>query len=77
MPTPAERRAIQARILGEVSIAKFWQSLLIALMLGIIGYGLYWEKFVGTFADFSTIFFWAFGLDIAVDAILKANPKKT
>jgi hypothetical protein len=57
--------------------AKRNQSLLIGVLLVIIGYGLYWEKFTGTFSDFSLIFFWAFGLDITLDTVLKSAPKKT
>jgi hypothetical protein len=51
------------------------QSLLVGVVLIIAGYGLQLNTFVGTFTDFSTLFFWAFALDLTVDAISKATKK--
>jgi hypothetical protein len=54
---------------------KLTQSLIVGFVLLIAGYGLQLNSFVGTFTDFSTLFFWAFGLDLTVDAISKATKK--
>jgi hypothetical protein len=51
------------------------QSILVGIVLIIAGYGTQLNSFVGTFTDFSTLFFWAFGLDLTVDAISKAARK--
>jgi hypothetical protein len=54
---------------------KFTQSLLIGLLLIVAGYGLQLNTFVGTFVDFSTLFFWAFALDQTVDQLGKIMKK--
>lgn len=42
------------------------QNILIGLVMGFIGYILFEDSFDGTLANFASIFFWAFGLDISV-----------
>jgi hypothetical protein len=74
--TPSRQAVIRAQTQRSLRCAKLAQSFLIGLLLVILGYGLYWEKFIGSFADFSQIFFWAFGLDITLDTVLKTIPKK-
>ena len=54
---------------------KMLQSLVIGLLLIVAGYGLQLGTFVGTFTDFSTLFFWAFALDLTVDQIGKVVKK--
>ena len=54
---------------------KITQSLIIGLLLVVAGYGLQLSTFVGTFTDFSTLFFWAFALDLTVDQIGKVTKK--
>jgi hypothetical protein len=56
----------------ELKRDKRIQSLVVGVVLIVAGYGLQLNTFVGTFTDFSTLFFWAFGLDLTVDAISKA-----
>jgi hypothetical protein len=51
------------------------QSLVIGFLLIVAGYGLQLSTFVGTFTDFSTLFFWAFALDLTVDQIGKLAKK--
>jgi len=51
------------------------QSLLVGVVLLIAGYGLQLNTFIGSFTDFSTLFFWAFGLDLTVDTISKVTKK--
>ena len=46
-----------------------------AILLVVAGYGLQLSTFVGTFTDFSTLFFWAFALDLTVDQIGKVAKK--
>jgi hypothetical protein len=48
---------------------KLTQSLVVGLLLIVAGYGLQFNSFVGTFVDFSTLFFWAFALDQTVDQL--------
>jgi hypothetical protein len=67
--------AARQRTLFEIALAKLWQSALIAILLGLIGYGLYAPKFVGDYHDFLVIFFWAFGLDLTADTLMKVAPK--
>ena len=45
------------------------QSAIFAVLLVIAGYGLQLNTFVGTFTDFSTLFFWAFALDLTADQV--------
>jgi len=54
---------------------KGFQSAIIALLLVVAGYGLQLGTFVGTFTDFSTLFFWAFALDLTVDQVGKIAKK--
>jgi hypothetical protein len=54
---------------------KRMQSLILGLLLIIAGYGLQLNTFVGTFTEFSTLFFWAFGLDLTVEVIRGAAKK--
>jgi hypothetical protein len=46
------------------------------MLVGIGGLSLYHTNFVGNLSDFFTIFFWAFGLDITLDAIRTAVKPK-
>lgn len=55
---------------------KATQSAILGGILAALGYGLYSNSFVGTFADFMTIFFWAFGLDLTWDTVNKLLAKK-
>jgi hypothetical protein len=51
------------------------QSFIVGVLLVVAGYGLQLNTFVGTFADFSTLFFWAFALDLTVDQLGKLTKK--
>jgi len=52
------------------------QSIAVGFLLVIFGYALQINTFTGTFTDFSTLFFWAFGLDLTLDAI-RGTVKRT
>jgi len=67
-------RAFRASTRSYIAIAKLWQSMLVALLAGLIGFGLFAPKFIGDYQDFLVIFFWAFGLDLTVDAVTKLAP---
>ncbi|HEX3744441.1 MAG TPA: hypothetical protein VHW09_10945 [Bryobacteraceae bacterium] len=54
---------------------KLWLTLGVGVVLTVVGYGLYQDAWVGTFADFSAAFFWAFGLDLTIDQVMKATKK--
>jgi len=56
---------------------KRWQSLIIGFFLIVLGYSLQLATFVGTFTEISTLFFWAFGLDLTLDTVKTLSAKKT
>jgi|CXWL01.1.fsa_nt_gi hypothetical protein len=60
---------------AELKKDKCVQSLTLGLLLIVAGYGLQLNTFVGTFTEFSTLFFWAFGLDLTVEALRGAAKK--
>ena len=66
-PPPVARTHVTPA--GQLRKDKLLQSFVIGTLLIVAGYGLQLNTFVGTFTDFSTLFFWAFGLDITVDAL--------
>ena len=41
------------------------------VIICVFGVSVYAPSFVGTLADLSSIFFWAFGLDLTLDAVLR------
>jgi hypothetical protein len=55
---------------------KFWQSLVVGLIVTVFGYTTQLGTFVGTFTELSTLFFWAFGLDLTVDTVKTLAAKK-
>lgn len=73
--TPAPTLPTSVTDAAQLKKDKRTQSVVIGLLLIVAGYGLQLNTFVGTFADFSTLFFWAFGLDLTVDAVTKAAKK--
>lgn len=70
-------RAVPTSVTDEKKLKrdKRIQSLIIGLLLVVAGYGLQLNTFVGTFTDFSTLFFWAFALDLTVDQVAKITKK--
>jgi len=50
------------------------QSVVVATLAGLIGYGLFAPKFIGDFQDFLVIFFWAFGLDLTTESVARLAP---
>jgi hypothetical protein len=75
LPRRAERTTLTPQ--NQIFLAKSLQSLLLFVLVGLGGIMLYQNKFVGTFEDFATIFFWAFGLDITIDAVRQATKPRT
>jgi len=73
--TPAPAVATSVTDAATLRKDKMTQSLIIGLLLVVAGYGLQLSTFVGTFTDFSTLFFWAFALDLTVDQIGKVAKK--
>jgi hypothetical protein len=65
----------------EAGLARnLWAEKLIqSILLGVIvlagAYGFNSDSFLGTPADFLTLFFWAFGLDLTVDAVSRITRK--
>lgn len=72
-PSPAVRTSVTDA--ATLRKEKRLQSLVIGFLLIVAGYGLQLSTFVGTFTDFSTLFFWAFALDLTVDQIGKVAKK--
>lgn len=62
---------LRARTRGELFRDTLWQTVLVGALITLVGYVLFEGKFVGTTQDLAGIFFWAFGLDITVDALLQ------
>lgn len=73
MPAPAVPTSVTDK--AALRRDKAIQSLVLALLLVVAGYGLQLGTFVGTFTDFSTLFFWAFALDLTVDQVGKIAKK--
>ena len=72
-PAPVIPTLVTAR--AKLKKDKLAQSLMVGVVLIVAGYGTQLGTFVGTFTDFSTLFFWAFGLDLTVDAIARVSKK--
>jgi hypothetical protein len=66
-PAPVVPTSVTAK--GKLMIAKGIQSFIILVLLVVGGYGFQLNTFVGTFTDFSTLFFWAFALDLTVEQV--------
>ncbi|MGO9118170.1 MAG: hypothetical protein ACLQPD_11235 [Desulfomonilaceae bacterium] len=49
----------------------FLQTVLVGALIAVVGYLLFAEKFIGTPQDIAGVFFWAFGIDITVDAVVQ------
>jgi hypothetical protein len=62
----------RVQTLMQLALAKFFQFVIIGLGILIVGYLLFADKFVGTFADMAGVFLWAFGLDVTIDAFVGA-----
>ena len=76
LPTPIE--VTRAQTLREIMIESLVQFILVGILITVVGYGLFADKFIGTITDMLGIFFWAFGLNITVDTLLTAaKPVKT
>jgi hypothetical protein len=65
---------LQARNRWALARAKIGQSVAVAILAGLIGYGLFAPKFIGDFQDFLMIFFWAFGLDLTTESVVRLAP---
>jgi predicted secreted protein len=73
--TPAPSKPTSVTDQARLKKDKRSQSLVVGLILIVAAYGLQLNTFVGSFTDFSTLFFWAFGLDLTVDALTKVTKK--
>lgn len=72
-PSPAIPTSVTAT--RKLCLDKLIQSSIIGLLLILAGYGLQLNTFVGTFTDFSTLFFWAFALDLTVEQVGRITKK--
>jgi hypothetical protein len=73
MPSPAIPTSVTAA--SKLWLDKLIQSAIIGLLVILAGYGLQLNTFVGTFTDFSTLFFWAFALDLTVEQVGRITKK--
>jgi len=71
---PPSLEVLQARNRWALARAKMAQSVVVATLAGLIGYGLFAPKFIGDFQDFLVIFFWAFGLDLTTESVARLAP---
>jgi len=60
------------KTLRDLFLSKAWQTLILGILILVVGVELYADKFVGAWPEMTSIFFWAFGLDVTVDAIAQA-----
>jgi hypothetical protein len=68
---PAPMEPSRSQTYREVLREKFLLFALSGLGIALVGYLLFQEKFVGTFADMAGIFLWAFGLDVTIDTFVR------
>lgn len=64
-----------ARSWRQLLSLKLGRWVLSAVLLLVIGYLFFAEGFVGSWRELALIFFWAFGLDVGVDAVTEAAGK--
>jgi uncharacterized protein YneF (UPF0154 family) len=55
-------------------LERLLRSLLVGVGITVVGFFLYYDSFVGTPKELAAMFFWAFGLDISVEALIKTAP---
>ncbi|MBZ5494578.1 MAG: hypothetical protein LAO76_26940 [Acidobacteriia bacterium] len=75
LPREVDRTPVTPR--KQLFWAKSIQSATLFFLVGLGGLMLYQSTFVGTFEDFSKIFFWAFGLDLTIDTLRQATRAKS
>jgi hypothetical protein len=61
----------------QLLLAKAAETLVAAVLVGLIAYATFWKTFVGTPADLAAVFFWAFGIDLTIDAIVNTAKSVT
>jgi hypothetical protein len=67
---------VEVRTKAQLLLDKSIQSVILFILVAIGGLSMYHAAFVGNLDDFAKIFFWAFGLDITVDAVRTALKPK-
>jgi hypothetical protein len=67
---------VEVRTRKQLLLDKSLQSFILFILVGAGGLSLYHSTFVGNLDDFFKIFFWAFGLDLTVDAVRTALKPK-
>ena len=67
---PPTLAALRASTLGALVRAKAVRFIIASSVILGIGYGLFANTFIGTWSELMTIFVWAFGLNISVDAVM-------
>ncbi len=62
---------LRARTFRELAAAERNQTAIAAVIITVVGYALFADKFVGTLTDVVTIFMWGFTLDVSVSKLLE------
>jgi hypothetical protein len=70
-------RAIEVYGFWSLLFAKALQWVICAVLLTLVGYLLFADKFVGTTQEMLTAFFWGFTTDIGVDSVINLAKSKT
>src|SRR6266404_8304031 len=65
--------ALRVRSLLELLLVKGLRFAISSLVILVVGYALFADKFVGTLSDLLAVFFWGFGIDIGVDAVAEVG----
>jgi hypothetical protein len=72
---PATIEHLRVSTFRGLLINRLVQNLIIGAGIAVIGYAIFSEKFVGTVQDLAAIYFWAFGIDLSVSALVAASGK--
>jgi hypothetical protein len=60
---------LEARTKRALFGERFGRWLITALLTVLVAYGLFAERYVGTFSDFTMVFFWGFACDVSVETL--------
>jgi hypothetical protein len=72
---PESVRVHRARVLWRLILDQALLTLILGAAITIIGYHLYSPSFIGTTRELLTIFLWAFGLDVGVQALVSQSAR--
>jgi hypothetical protein len=72
---PSYPDTLYQQVYRKLKVARFWEFVLSSIFITFIGYLIHSPTFVGTLDQMSSIFFWAFTLDISLATVLTLMPR--